>query len=378
MRASRILSESLSYINGVECKKLVFADSNPNPEQIRKIIFESKSANVVLVHFSATTDSLWGNKGSRASALAYIVMQLDRPVVVHLHDSYGKKFQRGLRAAIRGLVREIKRKGGAKTRLKNMKEFLFGLGDIAPEWRSFKILDQSVSAFIVNNYFEREKLKNYSPKSQIFVLPHFIENRTNLIEKLSAKKIKQWSGQKVLTLLGFIHKRKGYVKAIQVLSKLDQEWILVLAGSVTKEKSSYIDHLKRIAVSLGVENRVKITGYLTDKELDIVISATDIAVCPFERVAASGSLNTWLASRKPIITSDLPLFREYANRFPDLVSVVQRDIAEEYARLITELVQSKSLAGNLETYNNALSAYSPKNSAALLASLLEKCLINYK
>jgi glycosyltransferase involved in cell wall biosynthesis len=72
-----------------------------------------------------------------------------------------------------------------------------------------------------------------------------------------------------------------------------------------------VGHLREKAVAAGVAGRLRITGFLPEPELDVYLAATDLAVCPFTTVAASGSVSTWLSTGTPILAADLPLISEY-------------------------------------------------------------------
>ena len=75
---------------------------------------------------------------------------------------------------------------------------------------------------------------------------------------------------------------------------------------------------QRVA-ELGLEDRVRITGYLSEEEMETWIAASHLAVLPFRDLSASGSLSTWIAAGKPILASDLPGFHEYDRRVPGAI-----------------------------------------------------------
>ena len=41
-----------------------------------------------------------------------------------------------------------------------------------------------------------------------------------------------------------------------------------------------------------------------------MLAATDVALCPFREMSASGALATWISAGRPIVASDLPAIRE--------------------------------------------------------------------
>ena len=64
------------------------------------------------------------------------------------------------------------------------------------------------------------------------------------------------------------------------------------------------------AAAIGVADRVRFLGYLPEAELEQVLVATDVALCPFRTMSASGALATWISAGRPIVTSDLAPIRE--------------------------------------------------------------------
>jgi hypothetical protein len=75
-------------------------------------------------------------------------------------------------------------------------------------------------------------------------------------------------------------------------------------------------------------------GYIEDDLLDIYLSATDVAICPFRIISAFGSLATWIASRTPIVASDLELFRAYRDEFGEVIRLAAPGQAESFHREI--------------------------------------------
>ena len=67
---------------------------------------------------------------------------------------------------------------------------------------------------------------------------------------------------------------------------------------------------------LGLGDRFRITGYLSEEDIETWIAATHLAILPFTDLSASGSLSSWIAAGKPMLVSDLPGFREYDARVP--------------------------------------------------------------
>ena len=90
-----------------------------------------------------------------------------------------------------------------------------------------------------------------------------------------------------------------------------------------------------VAAALGIGDLVRFLGYVPEDELERVLAATDVAVCPFERMSASGALATWFSAGRPIVTSDLAPFRELKAMQPGALHIFRPYEAGALARCIS-------------------------------------------
>lgn len=181
------------------------------------------------------------------------------------------------------------------------------------------------------------------------VVPHFIETPRYDFDPVESKQELGLEGKTVFTILGWINPRKQSELTIEALSHLPQDTYLVLAGAPLPAQPSYGDTLLRMADQLGVGDRVRVTGYLDDAEQARYIAATDVAVCLFRRVSASGSLSTWLAHGKPVVASRLPELEEYETLSPDALFLCADADPVQIAKRLSEVAHSagdgKHIAG---------------------------------
>jgi glycosyltransferase involved in cell wall biosynthesis len=143
------------------------------------------------------------------------------------------------------------------------------------------------------------------------VIPHFVEPRVLGSSRSEAKAALGLTGKRIVTLLGYIHSRKGHRLVVDALPHLPEDVVAVFAGRAAQEEHGLVEQLRHRAALAGVSRRLIITGYLTDDRLAQHLAATDLAVCPFAALSASGSLSTWISSGRSIVASDLPQIREY-------------------------------------------------------------------
>ena len=113
-----------------------------------------------------------------------------------------------------------------------------------------------------------------------------------------------------MTLLGHIIKRRGHRLVIEALKELPDDVIALFVGTPIEGRDYMVDQFKEWAVKQGVEDRVRFTGYVPEDVLEQVLVAADVALCPYRSMSASGALATLISAGRPLVTSDLPQFRE--------------------------------------------------------------------
>jgi glycosyltransferase involved in cell wall biosynthesis len=143
------------------------------------------------------------------------------------------------------------------------------------------------------------------------VIPHFVEGRALPLAREDAKRRLGLAGRRIVTLLGYIHPRKGHALLVDAMTELPETVHVVVAGRAQPEHTDYLEELQRAAQARGVSHRLRITGYLSEADLDYYLAATDVAVCPFTKASASGSISTWLSAGRRILASELPQVAEY-------------------------------------------------------------------
>lgn len=251
----------------------------------------------------------WGG-GLRAwRRLRAFVSACDRPLVVTLHDVWERDTvrRRWLDAdawALRWLARALGRHGGR---------------------------------LVVHAEEERRRLAGFVPAEAVAVVPHFVEERGSpsapdaAAEADRARHALDLSGKRVITILGFMVRRKGYRLTIEALRHLPPDVVALFAGGPIAGREARAEELRAYADGLGVGGRVNITGYVAAERLEQALAATHVAICPFRDMSASGSLSTWISTGRPIVTSDLPQFREYDALEPGALRIFRPLSAESLA-----------------------------------------------
>ena len=270
-----------------ECQVKLTGDGARDRRHLADAARELSAADLVHVQYNnQLAGSVWGPGWKQVSNLWEFTRALRRPFVATLHDIYGAR-RRG--RSVKGILGRVQHA-------------------IAPHSIALRQLQRRAAAVFVCSIEERRRL--HSARG-VTVIPMFVEERELSQSAEVARTALGLGGRRVVTLLGYIHGRKGHRLLIEALAQLPEDVVAVLAGGPVGQDSTVVNDLLALAERLGVAERVRITGYLAEEELNSYLAATDLAVCPFRDVSASASLSTWISATRPLLASDLPLIAEY-------------------------------------------------------------------
>jgi glycosyltransferase involved in cell wall biosynthesis len=181
------------------------------------------------------------------------------------------------------------------------------------------------------------------PKSTVEVLPMPVPPALPMPPSEEAKRALGLEGRPVLTMFGFLARRKGYDLALEALARLPEDVVLLAAGGVHGADHTAPDQeLRALAERLGVGERFMITGYLAEEQVPVVMAATELLLAPFHEVSGSASLAMGQAYGRPILCSDLPALRDSGAAFFPAGDAAA--LARETARLLTQPVERERLA----------------------------------
>ena len=304
-------------------------DWKANVKKIIQSAHQLSQADIVHFQFSQW---IWGKK-LRLFYLWLFITSCKCPTVATLHDIYVKEFSLNHRQAILNLeFKKIAKSLQAKL-----------------AWNNFfyRILLSFLQTAFVCTRQEQERLRSitgHSLQQKIKNIPHFVEQREKKIDPHTARKSLKLDNYKVVTLLGWIHKRKGHDIAVEALGMLPEHFIMIFAGKFNERSIGFADGLLKRAEQLGVSDRLRITGYLSEGELEQYLFATDIALCPFRNCSASGSLSTWISVQHPrILAADLPQIQEYNSISPNSLKLLESLSPKAIVKSIIELENSSSV-----------------------------------
>lgn len=333
----------------LEASVLLTEDKKHNLEKLADAAKQLNEAEIVHIQYSlANNKQLWGTSWEQLNYLQCFKHYCPCPLVTTLHDVYNPP---------PNLTNAL------KTLLSQFQDYIFPVKQEATQTKEsstsslqiprhplrfmrymygskafpFRWLINQAQLIVVCTQEEAERLSVIDNR-KTKVVAHFVEERFLKIKSAEAKTVLNLDGSTVVTLLGFIHSRKGYELLINALPELPQNVKVVFAGGAAPGHEHYIDQLRSLARTKGVEERLRITGYLSEEELEIYLAATDLAVCPFKFFSASGSLSTWISVACPILAYDLPQITQYNKLERDAIKTFSPYTSTALAQSINQLI----------------------------------------
>ena len=119
------------------------------------------------------------------------------------------------------------------------------------------------------------------------------------------------SGRLVLCV-GALRPHKNQEVLVRALPALPADATLVLAG----REESYAETLRELARGLGVEDRVRLTGFVSDSELERLWRLAACAAFPTLGEGFGLPVAEAMARRLPVACSDIPVLREVGGEVP--------------------------------------------------------------
>ena len=158
----------------------------------------------------------------------------------------------------------------------------------------------------------------------------------------------------VITLFGYTSPNKGYELVLEAMPLIPAPTILVIAGGPRNPDTAvYLESLRARIATSGVGERVVYTGFLSDEDLAEAMAASDLALTPHTEATGSYSVMFPLTYGRPVVASDLAIFREIKERGGGVELFPNRD-SIAFARIVNELLQD---AGRRESLSRQAFEY---------------------
>lgn len=297
-RYGRMLAEAVRRSGAVEVieqRVLLGGGRRADRDALRRAAAALNDADLVHLQYNR---AIWGGGWSQILALRAFLAACTTRLAVTLHDVYPDDPWRAWRKQPASLDKRLRRR-------------LRGLLRQAPGNRAVKLLLERCEAVLVCFEIERRRLLEFPHADRLHVIGHFVEPRGGLPDRAAARRALGVADRRVVTVLGYIHPRKGYDLVVAALPKLPPDVLVVFAGMASPGNEKALARWQRKARKKGQAHRLLVTGYLAEDEQARWLVASDLGVCPFRFFSASGSMTTWISAGRPVLCHALPQIEEY-------------------------------------------------------------------
>ena len=186
---------------------------------------------------------------------------------------------------------------------------------------------KNTSGFVVMSRTVEKDLLELYPKARYIFHEHPIyEQFGEKLNKSEARSILDLpQDAKLVMFFGFIRAYKGIDLAIEAISKLPEDYHLIIAGEPYEDFSSY----EKSIIKLGIENRVhKFTRYIKDEEVRQLFSASDVCLLPYKTATQSGIVGIAFNFDLPVIATDVGSLKEMIEPHSTGMIVTKPDVNE--------------------------------------------------
>ncbi|MEX1295985.1 MAG: hypothetical protein AB1Z67_07425 [Candidatus Limnocylindrales bacterium] len=280
-RYGQLIADEARTRDGLHVTEVEAGRVDESSEQLARVAAGLAGTDVVLMQWNRRG---WGKNGRALPRLMRFRRTYKGALVVTLHDIFDRE---GFRARY-----------------------------LDPDVWGLRQLGRTADIIVVHSQIEVERMRGIVPVEKLRVIPHFVESRELPMSPAEARAKLGIGERKLVTLLGFVYGRKGHRYAFQAVPYMPDDAMMVYAGGPIEGRTFVYDFALRKARKLGLGDRFRITGYLSEEEMGTWMAATHLAILPFTDLSASGSMSSWISSGKPMLVSDLPGTREYARRVP--------------------------------------------------------------
>ncbi|MCK5149963.1 glycosyltransferase [Candidatus Pacearchaeota archaeon] len=190
-------------------------------------------------------------------------------------------------------------------------------------------------------------------KNKIDVIPLGSPMSGKQLNKNACKKKLGYSDKKILLILGYIKEARDYEMVLKALAKLDKEVILLIAGQIQLKKHKVIqDKILEDVKKLKLEKRVKLLGFVEDKDLPVLLNATDIGIIPYSRTFGdftSAATAVQLAYQVPTLSTNLLPFEDFKKK-KKCIETYDRENILDLVKKIKDLLDNPSKTDSLKKY----------------------------
>ncbi len=233
-RFGRLLAaeaRSCPELRVLEAELLLDGDWKKNRRGLLRAAGDLSHADVVHLQYnSQLASSVWGPGWSQLANLWTFVQRVRPPLTISVHDLFPPTNWRVIRRLTATKLTLLAHQRVARL-VRSPREAAsvpsFGLRskvryNFRPEAMTLRWLSGGRRQVLVCTKEERERLQEFVPSARVTVIPHFVENRELRLSIEAAKQVVGLTGKRVVTLLGYIHARKGHELLVDAMGRTSQ------------------------------------------------------------------------------------------------------------------------------------------------------------
>jgi glycosyltransferase involved in cell wall biosynthesis len=189
-------------------------------------------------------------------------------------------------------------------------------------------------AILVHTRSDRDRMiASGLPEDRLHVVRHGIQPAPPLPRREEARARLSLEGRFVVAVFGYLSARKGHLVAIDAVSRLPADTLLLIAGGRhPADATGHAEAVERAAAAAGA--RVRVTGVLTDDAYLDALAACDVAAAPFLECSASSSLSLAVSCGRAVVASDIPVNREFDEVCPGALALFAAGDAGQLAETL--------------------------------------------
>jgi glycosyltransferase involved in cell wall biosynthesis len=205
-----------------------------------------------------------------------------------------------------------------------------------------RLIRRFATRYVTHSNSDKELIsKNYGiEKGDIEVIPHGIYDHYKKIERNIAKSRVGIKEEFTILFFGLLRPYKGVKYLIKAFERLPEDFIkksrLFIVGETWEDKET-----KELAKESKFSNKISVVDrYVSDEEISLYFSASDVLVIPYTRASQSGVAHIGMAFGMPIIASEVGGLKESLGKYEGTVFVKPKS-AEDIAKVLMYVFEER-------------------------------------
>jgi glycosyltransferase involved in cell wall biosynthesis len=311
-------------------------DQGETPALLREAALRLCGCDVVHIQFSPYSEMLWGTGVRGVRNLRVLLDNCNSPVVCTGHDL--NELVAPLTLGNRATEVSGSNNGhpSALSRWRNIAEraveWLFRLATAV--W-----LFRRVALVLCLTKAEAKVATRLIWPARAQVIPLPIESPGHVAHLIARRELEK-GDQKIVIMLGYVTPTKGHDAALEALRYLPEVHFVII-GSAPLDQPWLEDSIRQQIRENTLTERVTLTGYVEEEQMQRYVRAADLALCPYAAwKSASSSLTTLLSLDCPVLATEAPCVTELNEMAPGSIRSFRWTGAQAMAAEIRAALQT--------------------------------------